>query len=125
MIPFQPAEGSVLYCDYDGFKVPEMIKKRPVIVIRRHRQNRKLVTVVPISLTMPDILLSYHIPMKEDFCKEHLKGKQSWVKCDMVNVISIDRLREIKNHQGQRYIPQTDHIFLEKVKTAIRVSQGL
>jgi len=27
MISFQPPEGSVVYCDYSGFKIPEMIKK--------------------------------------------------------------------------------------------------
>jgi|SRR6185312_1322872 len=124
MVTFQPAEGAVLYCDYFGFKIPEMIKKRPVIIIRRHRQNRKLVTVVPISLTKPDPIQGYHIPMEKSFCIEHLQGKQSWVKCDMINVISIDRLFKIKHKSGGRYVPKVDELYLEIVKAGIRISQG-
>lgn len=125
MILFQPPEGSVLYCDYYGFKVPEMIKKRPVIVTRRHRQNRKLVTVVPISLSKPAMLQNYHIPMKEEFCREHLDGKQSWVKCDMLNVVSIDRLYQVKHKNKKRDIPKVDAIYLELVKIGIKESQDL
>ena len=44
---YQPKEGSVLICDFRGYEVPEMIKIRPVVVIRKHRTNSLLVTVVP------------------------------------------------------------------------------
>jgi uncharacterized protein YifN (PemK superfamily) len=46
---FQPKPRSVLYCDFTGFRVPEMTKRRPVVVLRPHKRNRKLVYVVPLS----------------------------------------------------------------------------
>jgi uncharacterized protein YifN (PemK superfamily) len=51
---YQPQEGSVLICDFRGYEVPEMIEVRPVVVIRKHRTNSLLVTVVPLSTTAPD-----------------------------------------------------------------------
>ena len=39
-------------CDFDtGFKAPEMVKKRPVVVIspRRRRSSAQFYTVVPLS----------------------------------------------------------------------------
>ncbi|MGN7442685.1 type II toxin-antitoxin system PemK/MazF family toxin, partial [Pseudomonas lactis] len=52
---YQPKEGSVLICDFRGYEVPEIIKIRPVIVIRKHRTNKLLVTVVPLSTINPAI----------------------------------------------------------------------
>lgn len=125
MINYQPPEGSVLYCDYTGFISPEMIKKRPVVVTKKHSRNSKLVTVVPISMTEPIPVLKHHIPMEVEFCKLHLKSKVSWVKCDMINVISLDRLHMVKNHQGERYIPRITPEELEKIREGIKLSQGL
>lgn len=48
---YQPKEGSVLMCDFRGYEVPEIIKVRAGIVIRKHRTNKLLVTVVPLSTT--------------------------------------------------------------------------
>ncbi len=42
MLNFQPKPGSVVYCDYEGFIEPEMVKKRPVIVISKHRHNKRI-----------------------------------------------------------------------------------
>ncbi|MCV2223524.1 type II toxin-antitoxin system PemK/MazF family toxin [Pseudomonas sp. C98] len=40
---YQPKEGSVLICDFRGYEVPEMVKVRPVVVLRKHRSNSLLV----------------------------------------------------------------------------------
>ena len=61
---YQPKEGSVLICDFRGYEVPEIIKIRPVIVIRRHRTNRLLVTVVPLSTTAPQTVLAHHLQLE-------------------------------------------------------------
>lgn len=58
-LQYQPKEGSVLICDFRGYEVPEMIKVRPVVVIRKHRTNSLLVTVVPLSTTAPDCILAH------------------------------------------------------------------
>ena len=52
-ITFHPKPGHVLICDFNtGFRPPEMVKKRPVVVISESRQQ--LVTVVPLSTTEPN-----------------------------------------------------------------------
>ena len=53
---YQPKEGSVLICDFRGYEVPEMVKIRPVVVIRKHRAN-SLLAVSYTHLTLPTILL--------------------------------------------------------------------
>jgi len=66
---YQPKEGSVLICDFRGYEVPEIIKIRPVIVIRKHRTNKLLVTVVPLSTTAPQTVLDHHCQLDS-----HLPG---------------------------------------------------
>lgn len=62
-LKFQPRERSVIMCDFRGYEEPEMVKKRPVVVIARNRHNGKLVTVVPLSSTEPVPLADYHHKM--------------------------------------------------------------
>ncbi len=123
---FQPKAGSVVYCDYSGFVVPEMVKKRPVVVISRHRHNSKLLTVVPISSTQPDKILEHHIEMDGQFCLEFLSGKKSWVKCDMINVVSISRLNLVRDKKsGIRHSPSIGEILLYKIKESIKKVHNL
>ncbi|NMZ42543.1 type II toxin-antitoxin system PemK/MazF family toxin [Pseudomonas proteolytica] len=91
---YQPKEGSVLICDFRGYEVPEIIKIRPVIVIRRHRTNRLLVTVVPLSTTPPQTVLAHHLQLES-----HLQGANPvcWAKCDIVATVSLGRLDRIKS----------------------------
>lgn len=60
-LKYQPKEATVLMCDFSGFQVPEMIKVRPVVVLRKHSQNRQLVTIVPLSTTAPDHMTGHHV----------------------------------------------------------------
>jgi uncharacterized protein YifN (PemK superfamily) len=123
---YQPQEGSVLICDFRGYEVPEMIKVRPVVVIRKHRTNSLLVTVVPLSTTAPDCVLDHHLKLTS-----HLQGASSicWAKCDMVATVSLSRLDRIKtrDRQGKRIylISQlaTDEFFA--IKAAVRSALGL
>jgi uncharacterized protein YifN (PemK superfamily) len=57
-----PPLGTILICDFDaGFKVPEMVKRRPVVVISPKIESRfGLCTVVALSATEPDPVESYH-----------------------------------------------------------------
>ncbi|MBU6163323.1 MAG: type II toxin-antitoxin system PemK/MazF family toxin [Myxococcales bacterium] len=34
-LTFQPRPGSVVYCDFVGLRAPEMIKRRPVVIVNR------------------------------------------------------------------------------------------
>ncbi|MEO6680458.1 MAG: type II toxin-antitoxin system PemK/MazF family toxin [Pseudomonas sp.] len=123
---YQPKEGSVLICDFRGYEVPEMIKVRPVVVIRKHRTNSLLVTVVPLSTTAPDFVLDHHLKLAS-----HLQGASPicWAKCDMVATVSLSRLDRIKSRDrhGKRVylISQlaTDEFFA--FKAAVRSALGL
>ncbi|WLI15674.1 type II toxin-antitoxin system PemK/MazF family toxin [Pseudomonas sp. FP603] len=103
-----------------------MIKVRPVVVIRKHRTNSLLVTVVPLSTTAPDCVLDHHLKLAS-----HLHGASPicWAKCDMVATVSLSRLDRIKSRdrQGKRIylISQLaiDEFFA--IKAAVRSALGL
>ena len=123
---YQPKEGSVLICDFRGYEVPEMVKIRPVVVIRKHRANSLLVTVVPLSTTAPDHMLEHHLELQS-----HLQGASPvcWAKCDMVATVSLSRLDRIKrrDRQGKRVyvISQLDTDEFYAIKVAVCKALGL
>jgi uncharacterized protein YifN (PemK superfamily) len=123
---YQPKEGSVLICDFRGYEVPEMIKVRPVVVIRKHKTNSLLVTVVPLSTTAPDRVLDHHLELQS-----HLQGASPvcWAKCDMVATVSLSRLDRIKSRdrQGKRVyvISQLETDEFYAIKVAVRNALGV
>lgn len=125
MLKYQPPEGSIVMCDFSGFKIPEMIKKRRVVVVRKHRENAGLVAVVPISLTVPNKIQKYHYRLEQEFCMQHFRQAECWVKCDMVYVVSTERLSFQKNKDMGRYAPILDQIVLLGIKEAILCGLGL
>lgn len=93
-IQFYPQPGSVLVCDFAGFIAPEMIKRRPVVVIGPRLRNRgNLVNIVPLSTVRPDDVCQHHhkltidpplpAPYNEPF---------HWVKADMIYTVAFERL---------------------------------
>ncbi|WP_310404118.1 type II toxin-antitoxin system PemK/MazF family toxin [Pseudomonas koreensis] len=123
---YQPKEGSVLICDFRGYEVPEMVKVRPVVVLRKHRSNSLLVTVVPLSTTAPDCLLDHHLELAS-----HLQGAnpKCWAKCDMVATVSLSRLDRIKSRDRRgRRVYLISHLAIEEfcaIKAAVRQALGL
>ena len=97
---FQPKPRSVVFCDFTGFIEPEIIKRRPVVVLAVHKRNSKLVTVVPLSATAPDPVEAHHYRLKQN----PLPGAQEkvvWAKCDMVAVVSTERLDLVHTGRGR------------------------
>lgn len=107
-IQFHPGQGVVLICDYrTGFIVPEMVKRRPVIVICKQMQGRpRLCTVVPLSTTPPEPVLDHHALITLPFAlPPPFDAATQWVKGDMVNAVSFDRLDLVrlgKDRNGKR-----------------------
>lgn len=93
-IQFHPDPGTVLICDFAGFRQPEMIKRRPVVVISpRFRQRDGLCTVVPLSTTKPRKVCEYHCQLDFDpVMPAPYNEPQMWVKADMICAVSFDRL---------------------------------
>ncbi len=103
-----PPVGTLLICDFDGgFKIPEMVKSRPVVVISPKIVRRvRLCTVIALSTDAPDHPLAYHAQID---IRPKLPGSLSsdgvWVKGDMINAVSFDRLdfiRAGKDATGKR-----------------------
>jgi uncharacterized protein YifN (PemK superfamily) len=117
--PYQPKEGQIFMCDFRGMIEPEMIKKRRVVIIHRHRKNRKLVTVVPLSTTTPDPVQWYHIKLSEEYAKEHFETDEVWIKCDMFYVLSTERLSLQKHTTKDRYVPEIEKELLKEIKEKI------
>jgi uncharacterized protein YifN (PemK superfamily) len=97
-IKFHPKRGTVLICDFTtGFKPPEMVKRRPVVVISS-RPNRKtqLCIVVPLSTTPPVPVEGHHHQLDSRSLPGSLSTKPTWAKCDMILTVSMDRLDRVK-----------------------------
>lgn len=95
-IRYHPKTGSILFCDFSkGFEEPEMVKKRPVIVIAGEIQGRSgLVTVVPLSTVEPTTIQPYHyqVPKQSLPMLDLFQRTDSWVKGDMLYTVGFHRL---------------------------------
>jgi mRNA interferase MazF len=136
-IQYPPQVGSVLRCDFTaaeksstrGFSPPEMIKRRPVIVLAT--PSPRLCIVVPTSTTEPKSLKPFHYRIKWDplLPKPYNTSKYSWVKGDHIYTVSFDRLdllRITRDQSGKRiYDYRTlapDQ--MEKIQAAVRAGLG-
>ena len=106
-IQFHPEQGTILVCDFKGFVQPEMIKRRPVVVLSpRLRKRDGLCTVVPLSTTPPKEVAPYHFKLHvTPVLPEPYNADFHWVKADMVYTVSFDRLHlpfNGKDPEGKR-----------------------
>jgi mRNA interferase MazF len=130
---YHPKRGTILICDYNtGFRPPEMVKRRPVVVISPQISTRgQLCTVVPLSATPPIPAQPYHrhiviLPSLPRPWNE----RGVWAKCDMVFAASFARLDMIKlprvPGQSRQYrtdvIPKED---LDEIISGVLSSFGL
>src|SRR5690348_5307086 len=98
-LSYHPKPGTIVVCNYDtGFRPPEMVKQRPVVVISPRISSRgQLCTVVPLSTTPPAVVRPYHRsiifspPLPRPWCSRIV-----WAKCDMVFAASFERLNLIR-----------------------------
>ncbi|EKD73954.1 MAG: hypothetical protein ACD_45C00125G0003 [uncultured bacterium] len=98
-ITFHPNPGLILLCDFSpGFKEPEMVKTRPVIVLTGAIQGRsQLVTIAPLSTVepQPPQLYHYKIPKQSMPMLGTYQKEDSWFKGDMVYTVGFHRLNLI------------------------------
>jgi mRNA interferase MazF len=93
-IHYHPEIGTIVICDFTGFVEPEMVKRRPVVIVSPRLRNRnELCTIVPLSTTEPHPIMAYHYKLKLD---EPLPWPYDspfqWVKGDMLTTVSFRRL---------------------------------
>ncbi|MDF3034440.1 MAG: hypothetical protein K0R76_1394 [Alphaproteobacteria bacterium] len=98
-----PLTGSILLCDFSqGFQAPEMVKRRPVIIVSPRIKGRPgLCTIVALSATEPLPKMPYHalIDISPPLPK-HFQSKGLWIKGDMVNAVAFHRLDFIRTGRG-------------------------
>jgi uncharacterized protein YifN (PemK superfamily) len=114
---FQPKPRSVVYCDFTGFRMPEMTKRRPVIVLRAHKRNRRLVYVVPLSTSPPDPPQPYHYRFARSPVV-HTVPTEAWAKCDMVAVVSTERLTLSRQQQCSARRARDDVLMISEEELA-------
>lgn len=100
-----PSIGQVLLCDFrEGFKEPEMVKRRPVVVVSPNISWRPgLCTVVALSTTPPDPARPYHCRLNLDpLPPPPWDAKEVWVKADLVMTVGLHRLDLIRDGRDER-----------------------
>jgi uncharacterized protein YifN (PemK superfamily) len=107
-LPYFPRRGEVLICDFEtGFKAPEMVKKRPVVVVScKESHRRRLCTVVPFSTTAPDPALAWHHSLSHVVVPGLQASAPMWAKCDMLATVGFERLNKPyqKTRQGRVFV---------------------
>lgn len=114
-IQFHPRKGSVLICDFSGNKIPEIVKKRPVVVLTPRLPYRDgLAIVVPLSTTPP----KHKVPYVAELSENYLGNKDKmYAKCDLLCSVSFQRLDRIKVGYRKYDTPKmSDEDFIKVIK---------
>jgi uncharacterized protein YifN (PemK superfamily) len=132
-LTIHPERGMIVQCLYaPGFKPPEMVKKRAVIVVSpRLRKRDQLCAVVPLSTTNPTPVMPYHHRIKfSPTLPFPYEAEECWVKGDMLNTVGFHRLSPLflgKDHEGKRrYIfPKLSAEDMAAVETCVLAGLGI
>lgn len=130
-LPYHPNIGTIVICDFKGFVVPEMVKRRPCIIISpRFKQRNQLCTIVPLSTKRPEPIMNYHYKLYiEPPLPPPYNSKIHWVKTDMLATVSLQRLNlpfyKNKNGKRERDIRVIDKIDLKKIRECVLCAIGL
>ncbi len=108
-LAYSPKVGQILTCDFTtGFIEPEMVKKRPVIVLATRPNGHRLVTVVCLSTRKPFPPLAHHMVLPQAHfpnVKFFQDSDETWLKGDMIYTVSFDRLDYVqigRDRNGKR-----------------------
>lgn len=109
-ITYHPPQGSVLMCDFTGFKPPEMVKNRLVVVVSR--KHNQLATVVPLSTVEPMSLEKCHHEIHDASLPSRFRGERTWAKCDCVTTVAYWRLDRTR---GTRHPTTGKRIYVSQI----------
>jgi mRNA interferase MazF len=100
-ISFVPKLGTMLLCDFStGFRPPEMVKKRPVVVMSPSSRKRRTCIVVPASTVAPIHHMSLAVAL--DAARYPFLDRSTWLKCDMITTVSHERLFLFRDRHGRQ-----------------------
>lgn len=118
-LPYMPAAGTMLKCDFTrGFVRPEMIKIRPVVVISERERNRDTVIVVGCSGNQPRDTRTIAVPLP--VASYPFLVKDNWAKCDMVYAVSRARLASLDDKNTGQFLNSKDSTINPADLAAIR-----
>jgi mRNA interferase MazF len=92
-INFHPKRGTVLMCDFEtGFRAPEMVKRRHVVVVSPRYRRHTIVLGCPVQHRHPFEIEShqYEIPRRKYPFFD--PSKRIWAKADMMSCVCFQRL---------------------------------
>lgn len=99
-----PPTGTVLLCDFSGFIVPEMVKRRPCVVLSPNiRARPRLCTVIAMSTSEPKPVMTYHCQVDvHPALPSPWASEKVWIKADMIYAVSFERLDFFRSRDPQR-----------------------
>ncbi|HBZ45254.1 MAG TPA: hypothetical protein DEO85_14635 [Maritimibacter sp.] len=125
-LKFFPRAGQMFVGDFSDLKIPEITKKRPVIVISPRLPYRSdLVAIVPISTTAPRHDLPFVHKLAKNYTPWGEPDLASWAKCDLVMNIATRRLSAFKVGRRNYAYPTLPPEELAAVRKAVLAGLGL
>lgn len=127
-----PQPGTIVRVDLSqGFKTPEMVKRRPAVVLSPPLNGRpNLCSIVPLSTQAPKHVEDHHMEVHFDPPLPHpYDTPTKWLKGDIVLTVAFHRLRLLFSgwDQGQRVydVRVLDELTFAKVQQCVRHGLGL
>lgn len=123
---FQPSAGQILVCHFGlGFRRPEMVKTRPVIVVSpKVRAWTKLCIVIPISSKAPNPVQNWHYKLPDGIVPGS-KYDEAWIKGDTLMAVSCERLDRIKTGFRKYEAPIAPADVLKEVRRCVLHATGM
>lgn len=124
-----PPPATVLLCNFSpGFRPPEMIKLRPVLVVSPTSYNHDTTTVVPISTGAPERGSDRRV-VALDGKKYGFLVASGYVKTNMITTVSNERLFRLLDANTKRQLDARHTVIdasdLAAVREAIKVTVGI
>lgn len=132
-VRLHPQPGTIVRVDLnEGFRPPEMCKRRPALVLSPLIPGRAFMcTIVPLSTTAPSPVLPHHMELTLNPVLPHPYSEpRMWLKGDILLTVAFHRLKHLHTgewNNGQRVydIRVIDAETLERVRTCVRAGLGL
>lgn len=124
-LSFHPHAGTVLICDFRGNIVPEITKRRPVVVVTPRLAHRdKLAMIVPLSTTEPEHPQPFHVRLSKNYHPNESDDLPVWAKCDLVCSVSFVRLDRFKVGFRRYEAPKVSPGDLKAIRAGILAAMG-
>jgi uncharacterized protein YifN (PemK superfamily) len=106
-LAFHPQPGTIVRVDLSqGFREPEIGKRRPAVVLSPAIPGRSLMcTIVPLSTKKPHKFMAHHLEIQPDpLLPSPYDAETMWLKGDIVLTVAFHRLQLLfqKWDGGQR-----------------------